>query len=293
MIDRTLRLFCDLVETQSFSETGRRNYLTQSAVSRHLKAFEDKFGGRLVERGNREMRLTRSGELVYEAAREILQRYGRLSKALQEKPGEDSGPVRVATIYSVGLHELDPHVPSFLKRYPRVNFQLTYLKDEEVYHGVLAGSADLGLVAYPRSYPKLSITVFRTDSLVLIVSPDHPWAKLKQVSLKRLEDQPFIAVYAGAPTRKAIDGILRKAGVRVNVTHAFDNIEILKRSVEIGNGVSIVPDTTVAHEVRSGALHQLALAEGPFERPIGILTRRGTEHSPAVAAFLKFLLSSK
>lgn len=290
---RSLQIFRDLVQTQSFSEAGSRNYLTQPAVSQHLKALEEKFGVRLIERGRRQLRLTRSGALVYEAGQEIIERYQRLERALQQPSKEVSGILRVATIYTVGLHELPPYMMTFLKRYPQVDLQLNYLKAPDIYEAVLAGRIDLGIVAYPKPHPQLSVEFFKSDRLVLIVPPRHPWAARKRIRLTLLNGQPFIAMQTGIPTRKAIDEILRHAHVQVNIVHAFDNIEIMKRAVAVGSGLSIVPDATIRSEVRAGTLKRLALAEGPFERPIGILARKQAERSLAMQSFLDTLLPSR
>lgn len=290
---RSFRIFRDLVQTQSFSEAGRRNYLTQSAVSQHLKALEEKFGVRLIERGRRQVRLTRTGTLVYEAGQEILERYERLERALQQPPTEVSGVLQVATIYTVGLHELPSYMTTFLKRYPKVDLQLDYLKAPDIYEAVLAGRMDLGIVAYPKPHPQLHMEFFKSDRLILIVPPKHPWATRKRISLKQLRDQPFIAMQTGIPTRKAVDDILRKVRVQVNVVHAFDNIEIIKRAVAVGSGLSIVPDATVRSEVQAGMLKRLELTEGPFERPIGILTRKHAERSLAMQKFIDTLIPSK
>jgi len=284
---RSLRLFRDLVQMQSFTEAAHRNYLTQSAVSHHLKALEEKFGQRLVERGRRQVRLTRAGALVFEASQDLLRRYEQLENALAEPASEVVGRLRVGSIYTVGLYELPRYTSVFLKRYPKVDLRLAYLKDAEIYEAVLADRIEVGIVDYPKPHPQLAITLFKKERVVLIVPPKHPWAAKRRIRLSRLHGQPFIVPQAEFP----IDEILQKTAVRVKVAHAFDNIEITKRAVEVGLGLALVPSITVVDEVKAGRLKTLDLMEGPFERPIGLLTRKRAELSLPGRKFLDLLVA--
>jgi DNA-binding transcriptional LysR family regulator len=139
----------------------------------------------------------------------------------------------------------------------------------------------------------LEIIPFRRDKLVLVCSPDHPLAARRRASLKHLAGESFVAFERDIPTRKAIDRILKQHSVTVNYVMEFDNIETIKRSVEVGIGVSILPDTAVAHEVRNGTLAALTFTEGPFTREIGIIHRRGKVFSPAARAFVELLTSAR
>jgi DNA-binding transcriptional LysR family regulator len=282
---RSLQLFCELVRTQSFTEAARRNFMTQPALSHHLKALEEKFGHRLLERGRGQIKLTRAGLLVLEASRDILRRYDELERSLKHPASEAAGPLRVGSIYTIGLYELPDYSSAFLKRYPKVDLLLTYLKDTDVYEAVLGDRIDIGIVDYPKPHPQLTITPFKKERIVLIVPPAHPWAGKRQIRLADLETQPFIVSQAEFP----VDEILRKTRVRVKVMHAFDNIEITKRAVALGLGLALVPRITVMDEMRRGKLKALDLADGPTDCPVGLLTRRRGERSLAAQKFIELL----
>jgi len=284
---RSLRLFCDLVQTQSFTEAAHRNYLTQPALSHHLKALEEKFGHRLVERGRGQIRLTRAGVLVLEASQDILRRYDQLENALKTPTSEVVGRLRVGSIYTIGLYELPRYTSAFLKRYPKVDLLLTYLKEMEVYEALLADRIEVGIVDSPKSHPQLTIIPFKKERIVLIVPPKHPWAGKKRVRLAQLHGQPFIVPQAEFP----VDEILRKTNIRVKALHAFDNIEITKRAVEIGLGLALVPHITVVDEVQGGKLKALDLTDGLADRPIGLLTRKRAELSLPARKFIDLLVS--
>ena len=288
---RSLRIFCDLVETGSFTETAHRNYLTQSAISQHLKALEGKLGHPLLERHHHQAVITPSGTLVYDAAQEILKRYGQLEAALRQTPKREvAGTVRVGSVYTAGFYKLPGYVKHFLKRYPKVDLLLSYLKDSEVYQGVLDERLDLGIVDDPRPHPHLTVTPFTKERIVLVVPPKHPWARKRQVSLEQLSGQPFILLAHDGSTMK---DLLRQAHVRVKIVHLLDNIEIVKRAVEVGSGLALVPEIAVADEAKVGRLKPLELAEGPIERTIGIVARKGAALSVPAQKFVQTLLSSK
>ncbi len=291
---RSLQIFRDLVETRSFTETGRRNYLTQSAVSQHLSTLERKLGQRLIERENRrQIGLTQAGHLVYAAATNILREYGALEASLRKPPREVSGTLRVAATLTVGLYELPRYLTAFMKQYPKIDLQVTYLRTNELYEAVLTNRADVGVIAYPSPHPQLKEATFKKDRLVLIVPPGHAWAKMKRLSLKRLSGQPFVAMQSGLLTRKALDRILRQHGVKANIVHEFDNVELIKRAVEVGVGVSVLPRETVQTEVAGGTLRQIELTEGPFEHPIKIVTKKYAERSLPAQKFIQLLLENE
>ncbi|MBI3324099.1 MAG: LysR family transcriptional regulator [Candidatus Omnitrophica bacterium] len=288
---RSLRIFSDLAETGSFTETAHRNYLTQSAVSQHLKALESKLGHRLLERRHHQAVITPAGTLVYDAAQEILKRYGQLEASLRQAPKREvTGTVRVGSIYTTGFYKLPAYVKSFLKRYPKVDLLLSYLKDSEVYQGVLDERLDLGVVDDPRPHPHLTVTPFTKERIVLVVPPKHPWARKRRVSLEQLSGQPFVLMAHDGSTMK---DLLRQAHVRVKIVRLLDNIEIVKRAVEVGSGVALVPQIAVADDAKVGRLKPLDLAEGPIERTIGIVARKGATLSMPAQKFVQTLLSSR
>src|ERR1044071_1033021 len=245
----SLKVFCDLAETESFTKAAQINQVTQSAVSQQISSLERQFKSLLIERSKKKFRLTREGQVLYEYSKQIIQTFEALHSRLQEIKDIISGTIRVATIYSIGLHDLPPYMKRFLKAYPTVHVHVEYRRANQVYDDVLGNVVDLGLVAYPGKNPKLEIVHLRKDPLVLICHPQHPFAKLKSIKLKGISGQKFIGFEPDIPTRKALDKILKENEVSVQTVMEFDNIETVKRAVEIDAGVSIVPMSTIPFEI--------------------------------------------
>jgi len=286
----TLRTFCDVVESGSFSKAAQQNFVSQSAVSQQLHALERRFDKKLLERGQgRPVTPTEAGRLLYAEGKAILERFGTLEQRLRDKPEVMTGTVRVATVYSVGLHALPPYVKQFLHAHPQVNVRVEYIRTDKVYEACIDGTIDLGIVAQPPRRPQLEIIPLKPDQLVLVCSPEHALARQRRVTLPRLQGEAFVAFDRDVPTRKAIDRLLKDHGVSVNVVTEFDNIETIKRSVEAGLGVSILPQNTIRNEAKAKTLSALSFSDGPFTRSIGIIRRKGRELTPTTEAFLDLL----
>ena len=155
------RLGADLAETESFTKAAQINGVTQSAVSQQISSLERQFKSLLIERSKKKFRLTREGQVLYDYSKQIIQTYDALHSKLQEIKEIISGNIRVATIYSIGLHDLPPYLKKFLKSYPTVNVHVEYRPDDQVYESVLGNVVDLGLVAYPIRDPKLKARIIK------------------------------------------------------------------------------------------------------------------------------------
>jgi DNA-binding transcriptional LysR family regulator len=286
-----MKVFCDVIETGSFSRAAALNSLTQTAVSRRIQAIEEQVGFRLIDRskGRRDHAPTLAGQIYYEGCREILSRYRTLLERIRESRGEVSGTIRVETVYSVGLHELARHVKAFLKRDPRAQITLEYNRSNRIYDNCLTERADLGIVAYPAEAPNIGVIALRSDRLVMICAPDHPLAKRRNVGFADLEGSPFVAFEKDIPTRIAIDRKVAETGASLDILMEFDNIETIKRSVEVGLGISVVPQATVVQEERVGTLSVVPLLP-VIERPIGIIYKRTRPFTDTMRRFVDVLV---
>lgn len=287
----TLKIFCDLVESKSFSLAAEANFVTQSAVSQQVRGLEEKFRRRLLERvrGKREVRLTDEGTAFYEESRQVLAAYRELEERMRSLTGAVSGVVRVATVYSVGLHELPPAVRRFMALYPEAKIDLEYSRTTRIIRDVLAGAVDFGIVAYPERRRGLTVVPLGGDRLVLICPPAHPLAARSKAHATDLNGQDFVLFERDIPTRRATDRILRAHGVSVRRVAEFDNIETIKRAVEVGFGLAIVPRPSVVDEQRSGQLAVVQLAEPEWTRSVGVVYRSDRTLGVAARKFIELL----
>ena len=237
---QNFKIFSDLVESESFSRAAKLNGITQSAVSQQLRAMEKHFNILIVDRSQKRFRLTREGQKLHESALEVLKLYNGLNIELQEMKKVISGTIHISTVYSIGLHSLPPYVKSFLKKYPKVNIRVEYRRASMVYEDVLSNTIDLGLVAFPQKHKQLDILPFDVDKLVVVASPEHHLANEEEIDVQRLNHEKFVVFEPDIPTRKATDNIFKEENIEVDPVMEFDNVETVKRAVEINAGIAIV-----------------------------------------------------
>jgi len=284
----SLKVFCDLAETESFTQTAQVNGVSQSAVSQTIGALEKHFRSLLLERSKKNFRLTTEGEILYNYSKELLRIYDAIRNRMQEIKHVISGEIRVATVYSIGLHDLPPYVKRFMHDYPDVKVHVEYRRANQVYDAILGNTVDLGLVAYPDHDERWTTVPLHKERLVLACHPQHPLAKLRSVKLNALNGQKFVSFELDQPTRKALDKALRSQGVKVQHVMEFDNIETVKRAVELDCGVAIVPEATVKQEVTHKTLAMVPLV-GDYFRTLGAVYRANKVLSPAMKRFLALL----
>lgn len=290
---QNFKIFSDLVESESFSRAAKLNGITQSAVSQQLRAMEKHFNILIVDRSQKRFRLTREGEKLHESAQKILHLYNNLSIELQEMKKVVSGTIHLSTVYSIGLHGLPPYVKAFLAKFPKVNIRIEYRRASMVYEDVLSNTIDLGLVAYPQKHKQLESLPFDDDSLILIVSPKHALANKKSVNIKDLAEQKFVGFEPDIPTRKATDAIFKEEGIEIEPVMEFDNVETVKRAVEINAGIAIVPQTTVVREEMQSLLKVIPFNNKVYKRPLALIHRKGRILSPAMRKLIELLTSKE
>ncbi|MHC4716072.1 MAG: LysR family transcriptional regulator [Planctomycetota bacterium] len=287
-----LKTFCDLVDSGSFSKAAEINLISQSAVSQQVAKLERGLKTQLISRGRGLVAPTEAGKAFYRGARDILRRYESLVGEVRSAADMIRGVLRVGTIYSVGMYCLDPYVKRFMQAYPEVTLRVEYMRAHGIYNAVANAEMALGVVAYPERQRSIQIISFITEQLVAVFGPDHRLARRRTIDARELDGEDFVAFERDIPTRRNIDRRLKAERVQVEVTMEFDNNETLKRAVEIGAGVSILPRSVIEREVAAGTLAFAEFRDArKWVRPLGILRTRGRAPTPAESMFLAMLKS--
>ncbi|HET8578130.1 MAG TPA: LysR family transcriptional regulator [Methylomirabilota bacterium] len=285
----TLRLYCDVVRLRSFSRGAAGNGISQSAASQAIQQLEAELDVALLDRSRRPLQPTDEGRTFYEACRELLQGFDKARADLAASRERVEGTVRVAAIYSVGLHDMSRHMQPFMAAYPQARVLLECLHPHKVVEAVVNDEADVGILSYPTATRALTVLPLRSEPMVLVTHPAHRLARRRRLSPGDLNGEKFVAFDHDLAIRKAIDRALKQHGVKVDVVMEFDNVETIKQAIGINAGVSILPRPTVLKEISARTLAAVPLALDGLVRPIGIIHRRGKRLSPAVAAFIDLL----
>jgi DNA-binding transcriptional LysR family regulator len=285
----TLRIFCDLAELRSFSKTAEKHLLSQSAVSQQLAQLELNHKCQLLDRDKRPIELTEAGRLLYEAAKDILDRYDRLKGELHSLKSTTESRINMAAIFSIGMYALPGYVKKFMVSCPGVNVHVEYMNAKRIYELVLAGDIDIGIVAVPKKDKRLEVYDFEDEPLVLACSPSHPFASKSKVDIHEVELERFVGFEKGLPTRDWIDSILQRYNIVVNPVMEFDNAETIKRAVEINSGISILPEPAMIQEIANGTIRSKKFLNEEFFRPTGIIIRKNRVLSQAARYFIELL----
>ena len=286
---KSLKVFCDVIRLRSFSRAADENGISQSGTSQVVHQLEQGLGVTLIDRSKRPFVPTPEGETFYEGCRKLVEKYYALEEAVRTLHEEIAGRVKVASIYSVGLSHMNRFVRQFLGKYPKANAQVEYLHPDKVCEAVDNDQAALGLVSYARSSRTIKAIPWRQEPMVLVCWPNHPLADRVSVALEELNGLAVVGFDTDLRIRREIDRTLAARHVEVDVVMEFDNIETIKRAIEINVGVGLLPEPTVAREADAGSLVAVELAGDPLVRPLGIIQRRGRQLGRTAERFVQML----
>ena len=213
-----LKIFCDVVRWASFSRGAAENQISQSSASQAVHQLELRLGVKLIDRSKRPLVLTPQGKVYYEGCKDLVGRYLEVENRVKALEDEQNvvGTVRVASIYSVGLHHMSQYVRTFHELYPGAEVRLEYLHPTRVVESVCGEGAELGLVSYPRKWPDLTVIPWREEEMVLAVHPSHRFAGLKGVEVARLRRREVRGLRrrpVDPPGHRPVPAPSRRAGV--------------------------------------------------------------------------------
>jgi len=294
MEDHKLKVFCTVAETKSFSKTSEIIHLTQPAVSLQIQALEEKYETKLFDRSSSTVALTPAGEVLYKYAKEILGLYSSAEKAIGKQTGLVKGSLTIGAGSNIGNYILPSVITDFKNTHPKIKIYLLVGNTRRVVELLNSGNIDLGLVEGDISRQKMIVKKLLTDELLVIVSPDHSWAKKKEVPVSDLVKEPFIFREAGSGTRQMIEKYLVRHGITIHdmkISTVLGSTEAIKDAVENGLGVSIISRWAARKESKYGTLRLLGLKEEKMVRDFSLIINKNSISSNSLEEFLTFLRS--
>lgn len=284
-----LRVFHAVAQAESFTKAAESLHLTQSGISKHIKAMEEELGVALFDRVGKKVSLTQAGEILYEATQEVLGSVASAEQRIQELTGLGRGRLRVGASFPVGLYVLPRVLAAYRKEHPAIEITLAIATTANIEAKVRDNKIDFGLVSADVHHPNLLTFAFMTDELVVIVPPEHKWANRRNIKAQELVDETFIFAARGAGARVTVEERLKAKGVALTNTLDFVNAEGVKHAVEAGLGVSVQPRGIVQREVEAGTLNAVRLADMDPEIQYVYICRKKQIPSSAQKAFVEML----
>lgn len=286
---KNMKVFCDVVDRRSFSQAADDNDISQSTASNMVLQLEERLGLALLDRSTRPFGLTPEGECYYQGCQQIVKHFEDLEEEVRTLGDAKARSLVVASIYSAGLHHLNELWPQFIQQNPRASLKLKTLNPQEVYECVESGKSEIGLMSYPKASDALEVEPWYDEPMVAVFPPSSPLADREEIPLSELTGQPFIAFDRRLALRGSVDRRLKEEGVKVEITHEFDNVENVKKDIEHGAGVSLLPELTVREEIELGTLAMARIAGEPLVRPLGFVFRRDRPRSELAQQFVDLL----
>jgi len=281
-----LETFLAVAEERSFSRAAARLHRTQPAISQAIAKLEGELGEVLLERSSRDGTLTDAGEVLREYALKLLNLRTEAAGALTELRELHRGKLNLAANEYTCLYLL-PLLDEFRRRNPQVKIAVQRALASRISDEVLLHSVEIGVLSFRPDDPQIRSVVVYRDDLDFVVNPKHPLAEAGDVSIRQLGEQNFIAHNIPSPQRqKVIDAFKRhKTPLRMGVE--VPSLEAIKRFVERGTGVALVPGLTVRTELENGSLIRVRVKDLQLERKLRLVYRRQASLSHVAVAFLK------
>lgn len=292
MLNDSIRVFLMVVEKKSFSKAAKALFLTQPAVSFQIQMLEDHYGTKLFDRVSRNIILTEAGELLCKYANEMNDMQGSLERDMQELNTTTVGRLKVGASATIGEYIAPSVLAEFKKRYPKVSLSLEVANSDEIEMSIHDTSLDIGLVEGPPIGKDLESIPFLDDELVVIVSPDHPWSELENISVFELDRFPFISREKGSGTLAEIHSYMKKAGFspnNLNVLMKLGSTKAIKTAVKSGIGFTIISRWAIKDELEEGSLAMVRIKEDKFKRQFRIVYHKKKFKTQANEEFIRFL----
>ncbi len=283
-----LRVFLAVAEERGFSKAAVRLFRTQSAVSQAVRRLEDELKADLFDRTTHDVRLTEAGKTLLEHARRVLAVTEEAERAVRELRDLRHGRVVIGA-NEAGLEVLLPLIGRFRETHPGVEFEVKRSPSRLLGAEVLAVALDFGIVAFVPAEEGLKTVVLASDELVVLSHPSHPFAKRVRVTLQEFGAETVIAHGDRSPARERVLNTYAERGTPLNIKVSLPSLDAVKRAVERGMGVALLPRRTALSELESGRLAASTLPELRRPRDLRLVYRAAGNFGPAAHAFLEMV----
>lgn len=291
MHDFRLQVFYSVATHLNFSRAASELYISQPAVTQHIKELERIYEARFFERKGNKILLTMQGEKMLEYAEKLISLYRQLDTELKSSGQQLSGQLTIGASTTIAQYVLPQTIAGFYRRYPNVRITLTSDNTENITKALLAGKIDLGLVEGPVHSRDLKLELLMNDELVVVASSKNELAKSSSLSLEDLKEFPWVLREKGSGTREVTEQGLESIGLSIqsikNVT-SLGSTEAIKSFLEVGIGVSVLSKKSIRNELALGLLQILPVAGLNLERPFNFIYPQGPRPAGITGEFIRF-----
>ena len=289
-----LQCFIAVAEEGGFNRASSRLRMTQPAISYQVKQLEKELGQPLFYRRPRGISTTEAGRVLFHHARQLIEMVRRTRHAIDRLSGGVTGEVRIGTVNSVGMYILPGVMQNMRAKYPDARPTILYRNSYEIMEALLSNQVDMAIVADPTPDRRFSHETILVEKVSLVCGRSHPFFGRAQVTPEELKEVNFVSLTDENPTGKLVRDYLTRAGVTGDPVVSTDNIETVKKMVEVGLGVALLPNMVTSEDIAcglrlAGKLARVDIPSAALTRKIILVTWKQLELSPAAAAFIDLL----
>lgn len=284
-----LRTFIAVVEEKNFTKAAEKLLISQPSVSVHIKNLEVEFQTQLFIRSSKTLKITPSGEILYERAKQMVQIYDNTKNEIYEQQHTIKGTLNIAASFTIGEYVLPPLLSELYKSYPKLDFNVTIGNTDEVVKLVQFFEADIGLIEGNTDEKDLIVKAFMEDELTIIAPPDHPLKHSNSIKTEDLQDEIWVSRERGSGTREYVEHVIRTNGLKMNNLITISSNQGVKETVMNGLGISILSTCVVQRELEQGSLIQIKPENEQFKRKFSYLVSPIVQEKKMISLFLETL----
>ncbi|KAB7668869.1 LysR family transcriptional regulator [Bacillus sp. B1-b2] len=284
-----LKTFVTLVEVKNFTKTAELLLMSQPSVSLHIKNLEKEFQTKLVERSPKYLKITPTGEMLYDCAVQMISLYEQARQAIVEHHHAVKGELKIGASFTIGEYILPSLLLDLQKEHPELQIQVTIGNTEEIVQAVRLFQVEIGFIEGQTNEKDIIVVPFLEDELYFVASSSHPLTSKQVIVLSDLQNQDWITREVGSGTREYLNHVIRSNGLKARSFITISSNQGIKETLINGNGISLLSRSVVEREVQYGDLHMIPVAKTSFTRMLSYIYSPVMKEKQVVKTFIDTL----
>ena len=288
MNERQLRIFYEVATKLSMTESANALFVTQPAISQTIKELEKEYCVKFFDRIGKKLYLTSDGETFLQYVRRILNLYDECNKTIKNSKDLKSGQLKIGASTTIGIYILTDIIGKYTKLHKGIDVSIIIENTQNISNLILENKIDFAFVEGPVHSDEIVVKEFCDDELVIITSPEHHWASLKEIDIKEIEQEKIIMREQGSGTREIFEKLLISQNINLKSSLELGNTEAIKKAVEAGLGISCISKRAVQRENEYGKLAIVDLNGIKITRKLNLIFHKDKNISNLFSSFIEY-----
>ncbi|ALC83099.1 MULTISPECIES: LysR family transcriptional regulator [Bacillus] len=284
-----LRTFVTLVEVGNFTKTSEILHISQPSVSLHIKNLEKEFQTKLFVRSPKSVQITPTGEILYNRAKQMITMYEQTKEDILVHHNDVQGELIIGASFTIGEYILPAFLSRLQKDFPQLTLKVVIGNTNEIVQYVRMIKVDIGLIEGQTDEKEVSVHPFMEDKLSIVSSNDHPLAHQKKVTTADLHNREWVTREEGSGTREYLNHFIRSNGLKVKSILTISSSQGIKECILNGMGLSLLSNSVIEREVKSGDLSIIPLKNQTFTRTLSYVYLPIMKNKRSVETFINVL----